>query len=704
MATILAPEDIQRPGVARDQGVTARPSAALPSQIQDSTGAALANFGESFGQIANTSRELFKLRQDAEDKAFVDHYQLELNKTFPTIESEMLNSPASGKHTYVNDLDKRLQDKQTELMDKLIEDGVFNPSKKGRQDATHAAMQLRETSARRSSIAAHNQRVTSLASTIDANVLETARTAGAAGDLEGGWDRVESSVKTLQGVLTPEKYEAYRHTARAQVVENVIRGHISRGEFDEARALIDQNRGFAANSQEGIIAAAASKNGIDPAYLVATQRVESGGNPQAQSATSSAKGLFGFISDVGVEYGLPADARNASVADQADAAARLTASNKTILSGELKRDPSSGELYLAHVLGARGALKVLNANPNAPIQSVVSPEAFSANQSLMKGKTAADMVDWANGKIMSVGGGGALQYIPEEKRIQLLNSIESKQNQSAVLAQKQHENYVKEVNESLMKEAYSRADKGTLDSSFVEQAKSWVSATNYKTLLNLASTDEGNVDDNFAIQELTPLVHTDSTEEFQKKANMYFEAKKLKASTYRAMVNGNQAAFKDDRPQSPYKSGRDLISTTLDPGLMSGPAGQVLRVGRANALIEYDNWMSNPKNSSAPREDVIAAASDIIRRYEPISYGEMKLATGVSRYFGKVSKKDLTFDNQDAIDKFINNAEDQLASDDSNGRLTKAQLEYEVRALKTWREILSGELTAKRRAAEQKKK
>lgn len=147
-----------------------------------------------------------------------------------------------------------------------------------------------------------------------------------------------------------------------------------------------------------------------------------------------------------------------------------------------------------------------------------------------------------------------------------------------------------------------------------------------------------------------------------------------------------------------------MINTTLDPGLMSGPASQVLRVGRANALLEFDNWISNPENAKKNREDVLNFAADVVRRYEPVSYGEMKLATGISRYFGRVTKSELSFESPEKIEAFISKAEDALAEDDAAGKLTKSQLDYEVRTIKTWQDILTRELSAKRRAEQSKRK
>lgn len=60
--------------------------------------------------------------------------------------------------------------------------------------------------------------------------------------------------------------------------------------------------------------------------------------------------------------------------------------------------------YLAHFVGLGGASAILSANPNMPIERVLSPEAVAANP-FLQGKTAGQVVSWAEGKM----GGGTAQ-------------------------------------------------------------------------------------------------------------------------------------------------------------------------------------------------------------------------------------------------------------------------------------------------------
>jgi hypothetical protein len=111
------------------------------------------------------------------------------------------------------------------------------------------------------------------------------------------------------------------------------------------------------------IRAAAAQYGVDPGVMLKIAQVESGMNPAARNPKSSAGGLFQFIDGTAGQYGL-ADRFDPVAAS--DAAARLTRDNTATLRRGLGREPTPGEIYLAHQQGAGGALKMLQ-NPSAPV-------------------------------------------------------------------------------------------------------------------------------------------------------------------------------------------------------------------------------------------------------------------------------------------------------------------------------------------------
>ena len=180
--------------------------------------------------------------------------------------------------------------------------------------------------------------------------------------------------------------------------------------------LVDPSNPTAGMTVTGAIRQAAQATGTSFQYLLATAQVESGLNPQAGAATSSARGLFQFIdqtwlatikqSGPALGYGQYAAAitkttsghyqvsdpvmrseilklRNDPTANAIMAGA-FTQANAAVLSARLGRSPSEGELYIAHFLGAGGAARLISsaaANPTASAASYF-PIAAHANASI----------------------------------------------------------------------------------------------------------------------------------------------------------------------------------------------------------------------------------------------------------------------------------------------------------------------------------
>lgn len=120
---------------------------------------------------------------------------------------------------------------------------------------------------------------------------------------------------------------------------------------------------------------ASARHGVDRAALYRIAQMESGGNPRAKNPRSSAGGLFQFIDSTASQYGLT---DRFDPAQAADAGARLMRDNAAHLRRTLGRDPTAGELYLAHQQGAGGAEKLLR-NPNRPASEVVGADAVRLN-------------------------------------------------------------------------------------------------------------------------------------------------------------------------------------------------------------------------------------------------------------------------------------------------------------------------------------
>ena len=148
-----------------------------------------------------------------------------------------------------------------------------------------------------------------------------------------------------------------------------------------------------------IITGAAQRYGIDPRLMLGVAQIESGGNPAAKNPNSSAGGLFQFIDSTAKGYGL---ANRYDAGQASDAAARLMLDNKAYLTKALGREPTAGELYLAHQQGAGGAAKLLS-NPQAAAADLVGADAVRLNGG-SDGMTAADFAGLWGEKLAKVLG------------------------------------------------------------------------------------------------------------------------------------------------------------------------------------------------------------------------------------------------------------------------------------------------------------
>ena len=176
----------------------------------------------------------------------------------------------------------------------------------------------------------------------------------------------------------------------------------------------------ASTSVSGAIRQASRITGANFHYLLAAAKVESNLNPNASARTSSAGGLFQFIdqtwlgtlkqSGAALGYGRFAEAIEQTdsgryvVSDSslrgeimklrqdptanAVMAGAFTNSNAAYLTQSLGREPTEGELYIAHFLGARGAAKLIGlaaATPNA-LAKESFPRAAASNRTIFFGE------------------------------------------------------------------------------------------------------------------------------------------------------------------------------------------------------------------------------------------------------------------------------------------------------------------------------
>lgn len=146
------------------------------------------------------------------------------------------------------------------------------------------------------------------------------------------------------------------------------------------------------------------------------------GEGRARNEASSARGQFQFIDSTFIEEfkrNFPDIARglsnsqilsyrNATLPDGRPIEQVLGEAHTNRNASVLSRagfEPNGANLYLAHFAGVGGARRLLSADPNTPVERILTPDAIDANP-FLRGKTAGQIIAWA-GDTVDYGPGAA---------------------------------------------------------------------------------------------------------------------------------------------------------------------------------------------------------------------------------------------------------------------------------------------------------
>lgn len=142
------------------------------------------------------------------------------------------------------------------------------------------------------------------------------------------------------------------------------------------------------------ILSAAKMVGVDGKLMAAMAAIESGFDYTVKAGTSSATGLYQFITDTwnymlkkyGSKYGIAPGTPPTDPRANALMGAEYVKDNMAALEGKLGRPLTDTDVYFAHFLGSGGAKKLLTADPNA-IAAQLMPKEAKANQGIFYDKS-----------------------------------------------------------------------------------------------------------------------------------------------------------------------------------------------------------------------------------------------------------------------------------------------------------------------------
>lgn len=223
-----------------------------------------------------------------------------------------------------------------------------------------------------------------------------------------------------------------------------VDGLAGRGMITQDQAVA-KKRAFGGNLAHGLLLQQAQTDpqgalnhiraapGSDAELVERFIQVESGGDPNAKDPNSTAAGLASFTAPTWLDLiksQHPELAKGRSDQDllalradpglQREMTGALIAQNRASLQRQ-GLEPSAGNLYLSHFLGAGGAAALLKAKPDTPVSELLDPKAIAANPGILAGRTAGSVEKWAGDKMggYSPGEGSIYSFIPPAQRAQL---------------------------------------------------------------------------------------------------------------------------------------------------------------------------------------------------------------------------------------------------------------------------------------------
>jgi hypothetical protein len=432
------------------------------------------------------------------------------------------------------------------------------------------------------------------------------------------------------------------------------------------------------------VSSAAAKHGVSADYLARLSMVESGGGRNLANVNSSARGPFQFIKSTARKYGIdPMD-----FAQSADGAARLTQDNAAFLRDKLGREPSPGELYLAHQQGAQGAANLLM-NPNAPAASIVGADAVKLNGGTLgsgghggttAGQFAAKWVstfEQGNIQVADIPATkpttGMWSYVGDAEWQQATTQASQVETQNA----KDLEDANKLAEDELVMDGYDLMANDKLSADWIEENRQTLSPALYHTFNQALErqTTGGETDTAMYLHLFDRAVSDPNQDTVQDDAFQQLAEGKLNKSDFNRIFNLSRATQK--AKVNPFVSEiRKTLGARLQP-LDREDTEQYEK--RLDGLFALDDWIA--KNPNAPRDEVKKKANEIAKQYT--EGDDLRAGIDVPQY--------TTVGRYNIDRKAIQVAAQKMLQANKDGRLTSEALARETAILRRWSKILEEE-------------
>jgi hypothetical protein len=333
-------------------------------------GQQLENLGNVVGQIGE---KLAVQRREAEDAVGISSYTTSYGPAAQQMAQDLQQQYPDGGKDYTDALQNGLTTLHQQTIDNLRQQGInLSPQAQNRLALHNADLQLHYLT--QATTDAHNAQIVKLQSQQEQNVAKiNSGVLNGQIPVEDAHKQIDDVVANSRQLYRPEQLKKLEEQWKQDAVDSRIKGLLKGAEFADAQgdtATGDTLRGQAEQVSDQYYGKSGSAQAAPTApYVQRVIAIESGGNPNA--VAGSHKGLGQFSPALEAKYGIN-DSNRTDPQVQAAAIQQEADENRPQLAKALGRDPTPGELYLAHQQGLAGATAILT-HPDMPAWQAIRP-------------------------------------------------------------------------------------------------------------------------------------------------------------------------------------------------------------------------------------------------------------------------------------------------------------------------------------------
>lgn len=225
-------------------------------------------------------------------------------------------------------------------------------------------------------------------------------------------DRMKKAFEEVEGAIgkltdmVPELAKEWKYLESLKGIDEIFNAAIATAELNGLTEAVERLK-TAREAARGSLA----QGQVTGSLVDRIVGVESSGDRNAKNPNSTATGLGQFIEGTWVRMfkqyfpdraeGMSREAMLAlrTEAELSRKMVELYARENAKVLQDAGVAVNDAAVYLAHFLGPQGAVKVLTAHGSTPIADLLSEQVIAANESVLRGRTASDVVGWAGRKV-----------------------------------------------------------------------------------------------------------------------------------------------------------------------------------------------------------------------------------------------------------------------------------------------------------------